>query len=161
MAALTFSVNIQTLTLKPLSFHLVATSEERLEISRRLSLLSIENLEAQLSLQRGKYLSLLGIISADVTQQCVRTLVPLPQHLDIDVDELFFPSLPQEKKEINLEEEELIEPLLGNILDVGEIVIQLLSLNLAPYPVVPESSPIEYHEENSSSSPFEILKKKK
>jgi hypothetical protein len=43
---------------------------------------------------------------------------------------------------------------------VGEVVIQLLSLSLDPYPVAPASAPIDYHEDKESLSPFKILKKK-
>src|SRR5262249_43553339 len=110
--------------------------------------------------QKNEHLLLTGNIRADVTQQCVRTLEPVPQHLDIEVNELFFPGKHDRQKEIELNEQERGELLQGDTLDLGEIVVQLLSLNLNPYPVAPESKPVEYHDENGFSSPFEILKKK-
>ncbi len=160
MSSLTFSVNIETLTSRPHDFHLSATSDEQLAIANRLNLLSVERLDAQLHLLKNGQLALTGIIVADVIQQCVRTLVPVPQHLEIEVNEFFFFAPHEDKEEIDLDELELGEPLQGHILDLGEIVIQLLSLNLDPYPVAPESKPIEYHDENGSSSPFDVLKKK-
>lgn len=160
MLSLTFSVNIETLTAYPYDFHLVATLDEQMKVAKRLSLLSIEKLEAELHLEKDKWMTLSGTIVADVTQKCVRTLGPVPQHLEIEVDEIFVAGGQENKKEMDLDLLESAEPLEENILDLGEVVIQLLSLNLDPYPVGPESKPLEYIEENGSPSPFDILKKK-
>ncbi|MBS0272228.1 MAG: DUF177 domain-containing protein [Proteobacteria bacterium] len=160
MSILNFSVDIETISHKPHHFHLVANSEDRHVIARRLSLVSLEKLDAQLYLENGKEIYLTGEIVADVSQQCVRTLVYLPQHLEIKVDEIFLHKTETES-EIDLEDLDSREPLQGNQLDLGEIVVQLLSLNLDPYPVAPDSKPIEYQEENGSRSPFDVLKKRK
>lgn len=63
-------------------------------------------------------------------------------------------------RQMEREAEVLTEPLYDTTLDLGEVVIQLLSLTLDPYPVAPESGPVDYKEDNSSSSPFAVLKKK-
>jgi uncharacterized metal-binding protein YceD (DUF177 family) len=160
MSSLTFSVNIETLTSTPHNFHLVAITDEQLEIAKRLNLMSVERIDAVLHLQKNGHIALTGSITADVTQQCVRTLVPLPQHLEIKVEEFFFFASHESKEEIDLDELEAGESLQGHILDLGEIVIQLLSLNLDPFPVTPGSKPLEYHDENGRSSPFDVLKKK-
>jgi len=160
MSSLTFSVQIETLTLKPHSFHLIATLEEQSIIAKRLNLQSIGRLEAQGEIQKKDHIYVSGTVIADVTQLCVRTLVPLPQHLEVEINEVFTPVPEETQEEIELEAEELTEPLQGNILDLGEVVIQLLSLNIDPYPVAPESGPVEYKENNGASSPFEVLKKK-
>ena len=161
MTGLSCAVHIETLTSESSSYDLTATPEEKVNVAERLNLLSIEKLEAHLLLQKKDQLFLTGIITADVIQQCVRTLVPLPQHLEIEVDEIFFLPSSQDQEVIDLEEEERGELLEGNTLEIGEIVIQLLSLNLDPYPVAPESKPIDYKENDGPSSPFEVLKKKK
>lgn len=160
MKTLTCSVNIEILTPKPHAYHIVANPQEREIVRNRLSLLSLEKLEAQLTLQRKNKIHLTGMIYANVTQQCVRTLVPLPQHLEIKVDEFFSPSSLEGEEAIDLNLEELTEPLEGSIMDLGEIVTQLLSLNLDPYPVIPSTTPFNYQEDKGPSSPFEVLKKK-
>lgn len=160
MSSLTFFVNIDTLTSTPHDFHLVATPEEQLEIAKRLNLLFVKEIDAQLHLQKNGHIALTGGIKADIAQECVRTLVPVPQHLEIDVNEVFYVASEENKEALDLDELETGEPLQGHVLDLGEVVIQLLSLNLDPYPVAPESEPVEYHEENGSSSPFDVLKKK-
>ncbi|HUX79650.1 MAG TPA: DUF177 domain-containing protein [Alphaproteobacteria bacterium] len=162
MSSLTFSVNIETLSSIPHDFYLVATAEEKLAITKRLKLLQVDQIDAELHLQKDGHIALTGHIKADVTQQCVRTLVPVPEHLEIDVDEFFFfaPHETKAKEEIDLNMLETGEVLHEDILDLGEIVIQLISLNLDPYPVAPDSKPFEYHDENGASSPFDVLKKK-
>jgi uncharacterized metal-binding protein YceD (DUF177 family) len=160
MPSLTFSVNVEANLSAPHDFLLVATQEEREKIAKRLHILSVEFLEAQLTLQQNERLHLKGKIRAGVIQQCVRSLKPLPSRLEIPVDELFVFSYDQDGKDIDLDVENMDEPLQGNTLDLGEIVTQLLSLNLDPYPVDPSSVPVEYYDENGNTSPFDVLKKK-
>lgn len=159
MKPLTFSINLETLTTKPIDLALKATPEERAHIAQRLGLISLEHLEAELkAFKKGLYF-LIGKISADVTQQCGRTLSPLPSHLEINVNETFRPCGHQSKDDITLDLEDLVEPLESNNLDIGEIVVQLLSLNLDPFPISDSSKPLDYQESASSSSPFSVLKK--
>ena len=158
MPSLTYTLNIETLTKTPLEISLHATKEERGDIQNRLDLVSIENLEAKLHVKKKELIFLTGSIKTNFTQECVRTLVHFPQHLEINVNESFvFPAPQKELKSLSLEES---EPLEDNILNIGEIVIQLLSLNLDPYPVAPDTGPLDYQEDKSTSSPFHILKKK-
>lgn len=157
MSSLTFVVNTETLTPGTHNFYLIATSAEREDIAKRLNLVSVEKLETELKLEKEGRLILTGKIQAAVTQQCVRTLVVFPEKLEIHVDEVFFVKTPKIEDEDGLDGGELLE---GHLLDLGEIVIQLLSLNLDPFPVAPGSEPIEYHDENGNPSPFEVLKKK-
>jgi uncharacterized metal-binding protein YceD (DUF177 family) len=157
MSPLMTTINIETLTKDPLSIALKATPEERAEIQERLNLISIENIEANLHLRKKGLIFLKGTIQADITVECVRTLVPFQQHLKINVDETFLS--PTESMEAPLGED--VEPLEEEILNVGEIVIQLISLNLDPYPVAPDTLPLDYQEEKPSTSPFEVLKKEK
>lgn len=153
--------SIDTLTSKPTNYNLIATPEERKKIAQRLNLISIEKLEATLHLQKKDQLFLTGSILANVTQSCVRTLVPLPQQLNIGVDEIFILKVNEPEEEEEMELKDLIEPVQGNTLDLGEVVIQILSLNLDPYPVAPGSTPLDYQEKETKTSPFDVLKKKK
>lgn len=157
MSPLTTTINIEILTKDPFDISLKATPEERAVIQKRLNIISIENVEAKLQLRKKGLIFLKGMIQADITVECVRTLVAFQQHLIIKVDETFLP--PAEDTETPLPEE--VEPLEEEALNIGEIVIQLISLNLDPYPVAPDTLPLDYQEEKPSASPFEVLKKKK
>lgn len=154
------SINSDHLPSTPQSYKLKATPGERKKIAERLNLLSIDQLEAEISLQKKDHLLIVGKITAAVTQECVRTLVPFPQQLVIHVEEIMSLAPLDSQQDIDLTGEDLAEPLEGSLLDIGEMVIQLLSLNLDPYPVAPESLPFEYKENNTRESPFEALKKK-
>ncbi|MBX9620732.1 MAG: DUF177 domain-containing protein [Alphaproteobacteria bacterium] len=157
MSPLMTKINIDTLTTNPFDISLKATPDERAVIQKRLSIISIENIEAKLQLRKKGLIFLKGTIQADMTVECVRTLVAFQQHLEIKVDETFLP--PTGNTEAPLPEE--VEPLEEETLNIGEIVIQLISLNLDPYPVAPDTLPLDYQEEKPSVSPFEVLKKKK
>lgn len=157
MSPLTTTINIETLTKDPFDISLKATPEERAAIQKRLSVISIENIETKLQLRKKGLIFLKGTIQADITVECVRTLVAFQQHLKIKVDETFLP--PTGDTETPLPEE--VEPLEEETLNIGEIVIQLISLNLDPYPVAPDTLPLDYQEEKPSASPFEVLKKEK
>lgn len=159
MPSLNYSIKVETLSSKAENYHLLATSEERAAIAKRLNLISLEYLKASIELLKKGHIYLTGKMIADVTQQCVRTLVSFPVHLEIEIDEEFTLAPKEQEKEVEFNSEDLVEPLEGDTLDLGEIVIQLLSLNLNPYPVAPESAPIDYKEKDTSS-PFEVLKKK-
>ena len=154
------SINIDHLPSTLQLYKLKATPEERKKIAERLNLLSIDQLEAQLSLQKEDHLLIAGTIIVVVTQECVRTLIPFPQQLVINVEEVISLAPLDNQQDIDLKGEVLAEPLEGSLLDLGEMVIQLLSLHLDPYPVAPGSLPVEYKENNTHGSPFEALKKK-
>src|SRR5476649_2024136 len=111
MSVLKCSVDIETVSSKSENFHLLATSDERVPIAKRLNLLSLDHLEATLHLVKKGHLELSGKITADVTQKCVRTLVPFSQHFEIEVAETFTHMPEETQEEIELETEELTEPL--------------------------------------------------
>lgn len=157
MSPLTTTINIDTLTKDPFDIFLKATLEERAIIQKRLNIISIENIEAKLQLRRKELIFLKGTIQADITVECVRTLVAFEKHIKIKVDEAFLS--PTGVTATPLSEE--VEPLEEETLNIGEIVIQLISLNLDLYPVAPDTLPLDYQEEKFSVSPFEALKKKK
>ena len=125
MPVLTLSIDIETLGHEHHHYHLVATPHEREGVANRLNLLSLARLEADIHLLQNERIRMTGKIVADVTQVCVRTLQPLPQHLEIDVDEFFTLTSLEKDEEVILSEEDVVEVLEGTILDIGEVVIQL------------------------------------
>jgi len=157
MSPLMTTINIETLTKDPFEISIKATPDERVEVQKRLNIISIEDIEAKLHLRKKGLIFLKGTIQADITVECVRTLVSFQQHLKINVDETFLP--PTEGTDAPLPEE--VEPLEEETLNIGEIIIQLISLNLDPYPVAPDTLPLDYQEEKPPLSPFEVLKKEK
>jgi uncharacterized metal-binding protein YceD (DUF177 family) len=118
---------------------IAATAAERGALARRFSLLVLERLEAQVTLQRlvGGLIRLDAKLSADVVQECVVTLEPVASRIE-DSFTLLYGAAADEAGEVTLSgEAELVEPLAGNTVDIGEAVAQQLSLALDPFPHAP------------------------
>jgi uncharacterized metal-binding protein YceD (DUF177 family) len=119
-----------------------ATQEEREALARRFGLIALDKLTAIVHLRKaaGHAVDLRAEFEADVVQACVVTLEPVPAHIAERFELTFAPQeAPQPGEEIDLSatDEDVIEPLLGGEIDVGEAVSQHLALALDPYPRAP------------------------
>ncbi len=118
---------------------LEATPDERAALARRLAVLSIEALSADLkiTLERdGEIVAITGTLSAVVTQDCVVPVVPVHGSLRASIREKFART-PEIAKEIVIDperEDEIDDYLTDNRIDLGEMVAQCLSLDIEPYP---------------------------
>lgn len=146
-----------------------ADQAERAALAERMGLIDLEALSAEVAVRRlagGPLFRVSGRVSADVVQRCVITLTPVPGHVEEDFDELFAAQgyeLPAE-----LEEAEEPEFFDGREIDVGELVAQILSLGLDPYPRAPGArleQPVGEEVASDRRRPFEglaeMLKKRK
>lgn len=148
---------------------IVATPKELVTIASYLGLPEVKSLQADVALTRwrGKGVRVTGMFQADVVQTCVVTLDPLDAHVEAPLERRF---LPVEKFEsddeahdvfVDPDAEDPPEPLMHEI-DLGEILVEELSLNLDPYPRKPgvafegERAPTEAPE-----NPFAVLAKLK
>lgn len=118
-----------------ISREIEAGEEERQALAARLDLMELGGLAANVTLRRvggGEVVRATGRLAADVVQRCVVTLAPVPGHIEEEFDELFAPEgyRPAEHEE----EDDLPEYFDGQQIDIGEMVAQLLSLALDPYP---------------------------
>lgn len=142
--------------------NIAATQEERAALALRFSLLSLGRLESEVRLARltGGFVRLTATLSAELMQECVITLEPVPTHLEERFSLLYGPV--GEAREIVLEgEAETVEPLIGNRIDIGEAVAQQLSLALEPFPHAPgaeEMLAAPPGEEAARELPFAALK---
>jgi uncharacterized metal-binding protein YceD (DUF177 family) len=121
---------------------LVASPDERKLVAERFGLLDLPKLEAQLSVApaRAAMFRVTGRMQADVVQQCVVTLEPLPAHIEQDIDVLFgdpqFLEPGDAPAPLDAEAEET-EHIIDGIIDLGELVAQHLGVSLDPYPRKP------------------------
>ncbi|MEQ8285339.1 YceD family protein [Thalassospira sp.] len=125
-----------------------ASEKERAALAKRFELVSIDSLKAELTIKISSNgeVTVHGPMSAQITQNCVTTLAPVPEAVEDTVDVLFSPhvsedDLPSNPDDLeNLSEEELMallnqpEPLVDNKIDVGEVVAQFLAVAMDPYP---------------------------
>jgi uncharacterized metal-binding protein YceD (DUF177 family) len=120
------------------AFSLEATPAECRAVARRLELLSLAALVFQGRIEKGPrdgVLIVRGTIEADATQRCVVTLEPVPARLEVPIERYFVLGADETGDEIIVSpDDEEPEPLNGELLDLGEIAVEELSLALDPYP---------------------------
>lgn len=135
-----------------------ADAAERWALAQRLELIDIVSLRAEVALRRMEdgLIEVTGQLKSSVMQRCVVSLEPIPAAVAIDFRRLFA----NEGEEAELVEidpdAELIEPLDGEILDLGEIVAEELSLALDPYPRA-EAAEIANGDDEDDPNPFASL----
>lgn len=116
-----------------------ATAAERAALIERFGLLSLDRLEARLSVRRqrrGNLVRLEGRLSAAGAQACVVTLEPVAYEIDSAFAQDFTtdPAAAEEELEADPEEADVLEAIGPEGLDLGEIVAQQFAVALDPYP---------------------------
>ncbi|MHA1538991.1 MAG: YceD family protein [Alphaproteobacteria bacterium] len=114
---------------------ITATPEECAALVERLGLFSVASLEATYTVQKKRAgIFVEGTLLAKVTQTCVSTLENFDSEIEADFEEAFTDREPEgDTRNIDLNTE-AFEPITGDTLDIGEVVVQNLSVNLDPYP---------------------------
>lgn len=151
-----------------LAQRLEANDAERERIARYLGLVGLTAMTAdvQLAHWRGKGLCVTGTLDAHVVQACVVTLDPVQAHVSVGFERRFLPEVALNAEEhtehevfVDPEGEEPPEPL-GRDVDLGEILVEELSLALDPYPRKPG---VDFQGEDTAprETPFAALAKLK
>lgn len=123
----------------PVTQELEATEDELLALAERLGLVSVTKLEATMTLleEAPNWYVAHGSLLATVVQTCIRTLEPLTQELDEDVEVRITsdPSCaPIQEEEVEFGTGDDYEFTTAEEVDVGELVTQALCIALDPYP---------------------------
>ena len=129
-----------------------ATEAEREALARRLDLLSLEALTAELRFAPADdtegAIRVTGTVRAALVQRCVVTLEPVPRSVSEPVSALYAPppaEQPAHEVEVLAEGDEA-EPLPEDGIDVVALVAEHLALILDPYPRHPDApdGPLTY-----------------
>lgn len=160
-----------------LQIQLEADQTARARLARRLRILDILSLTADLKLvpeALAGHFRLAGQIDAEVEQACVVSLEPVRQRISEAIVRRFGPETTAgPEAELDEDEAEWVDPdaddppdpVIGGLIDVGEVVAEELALGLDPYPRKPGAEvPDTYREaaeEGSKISPFAALAKLK
>ena len=148
------------------SLKIDADDGERRAIAGRLGLLSLPRLAAELEIRRRDMdgaveVSVTGSFEASVERNCVVSLEPFVADLRGEVDERFSSAgeAMDSMEDFDLDRLDEPEPLPEGHLDLGELLVQLLSLELEPYPRKPDAVLSEADSDGEqSNSPFAVLK---
>ncbi|BBK31455.1 uncharacterized protein DUF177 involved in 23S rRNA accumulation [Stella humosa] len=160
-------VSVERVDRRGLERKIEADPAERAALAKRFDLIQIDRLVATVrlkSINGGTAIRLDGHIEGSVVQSCTVTLEPVPATVESDFVLLFTRQKDGEEVDIAFEDE-IVEPLEGSDIDIGEAAAQELAVALDPYPRAPgvslESLDAEVLrlqeadelEENSNSAP--------
>jgi uncharacterized metal-binding protein YceD (DUF177 family) len=139
---------------------LEAGPEERLALGRRLGLLALEALTAELALAPGAdgAVAVTGRLAAEVVQECVVSLAPLRQQV---AEAVAWRLLPEGMEPADGENDPDDIACPGGVADLGEALAQQLSLALDPYPRAPDARLPEDPDAAAAHGPFAALAKLK
>jgi uncharacterized metal-binding protein YceD (DUF177 family) len=120
---------------------IVASEGERAALAKRFGFLDLPAFSARVTVDRrlGGQIVVEGRLRGRIVQACVLTLDPVTQDLDDTFRVVFKPDMaddldPESGEAVLSAQADAPEPLEGNMLDVGEIVAEQLSLAADPYP---------------------------
>lgn len=145
---------------------ITATTAECAAVAKRLSLLELPALSATLTIDRidGKTFRVRGQFTAQAVQQCSVTLEPVPVTVQEPVSGLFMPEKLIAAYDGVIEDplDEVVEPILDGVIDLGELVVQHLALALDPYPRHPDAAiaaaaPKAAANDTPKNNPFAVL----
>lgn len=144
-------VDAQTVTSTPQKTRIAASEEERKALCTRLGLNNISSLSADVTLHRekGSVIHVNGLMKASVMQVCSVTTDPVQTQIEetfegwfADQDRIVMLAKARHERlgrmtdsEIPiLDESEDPEPLVNGMIDIGELVVQHLSLAVDAFP---------------------------
>jgi uncharacterized metal-binding protein YceD (DUF177 family) len=123
------------------ALEITASESERAALAKRFGFLGLPAFSARVTVDRrpGDQVVVEGRLRGKIVQACILSLDPVTQDLDDTFRIVFKQGLTEEKDPESGEalvgaQADSPEPLPGNLLDVGEIVAEQLSLAADPYP---------------------------
>ncbi len=120
------------------TYELEASPSERDALAKRFGLIDIERFCVWLSFVRRRGSDswhLKGRLEGTVTQSCVVTLEPVTNDVEGEFEVVFYKEYQGDVPDISFDD--VIEPLVGDALDLGEIAAEEFALALDPYPRAP------------------------
>jgi uncharacterized metal-binding protein YceD (DUF177 family) len=173
-----FPVDVTHVPAAGREYRLTADATQRAAVAAELGIEAVGRLTATVvvSPQPGGGVSAQGRFDADVTQACVVSLAPVPATLGVGFTRHFVPgpvAAPHGKAADGDGDEEeggwvdpndeVPDPIVGGLIDLGEVVTEELALALDPYPRAPGASFVNpaKDEEQEANGPFAALAKLK
>ncbi len=144
-------------------FHLVADGDARAKIAARLRVPAVKALSGDIHIAATpKTILARGAVRAQLVRECVASLEELDETVDDKFEVEFLRSVDDAPPEENSGEDWLApEVHEGLVFDIGELLVQQLSLAMDPFPRKEGAvSLVETYGRASESSPFAVLQGK-
>lgn len=134
-------VDLERMGTRGTALEIVASDSERAALAKRFGFLGLPAFSARVTVDRqiGGRVIVEGRLKGRILQACILSLEPVTQELDDAFRLVFAENLAEERdpesgEAVLAAQADAPEPLTGNVLDVGEIVAEQLSLTADPYP---------------------------
>lgn len=135
------------------------TPEDCARLARRFDVLDIASLRGDMDVTRsGSIIRVAGSIEADLGRRCVVSLEDMRERIaeDFAVD---FTTEPAPEPDGEIEADlDAPEPLRGDTIDLGDVLLEQLVLAMDPHPRKEGAQPPEDRGAGDGSSPFDVLK---
>ncbi|MCF8474483.1 MAG: DUF177 domain-containing protein [Emcibacter sp.] len=155
-------------------YHYQTTGEENKSLAERYNIVAVKALSAECNLipiKKGKY-NLAVTFNAEIIQSCVISLELVEENIAGNFTAILIQEpnkTRRENSEIDFDhDEDDIEYLSSNLIDIGELIAQNLSLEINPYPRKPDATGKELGKEiltedevmikSEKQNPFHVLK---
>ena len=137
------------------------TDAERAAIARRLDIPAIKTLRGEFLLTptRGG-VDIVLKLAAEAERICIASLEPVDETIREEIRMSFDRNFAEEENGDDFSESEILrEPLEGDEIDIGEVLVQHLSLSLDPYPRRKDAESLaEKFRGAALSTPFSAIK---
>jgi len=163
-----YEIDLNSLPHGGKSISLSASKDVCAKVAARLDAHSLEKLEGEAFLAATRTeITLTGVLRASLTRECVASLEPMTENIEEAFDIAFLrlsddqdPEAPA-NGEIRDNGEEPPEIHAGDNFDLGEFLVQQLSLAMDPFPRKPGAeSLVETYGTSGDDSPFASLREK-
>jgi len=141
MHSLEFSIEIAELERDPKTFDLQATDAQCAAVAERFDLIALSALSGKLRVHDAgadSGIHVEGTLKAALTQRCIASLEPVEETLDTNFELMLVdPEMADRMDEEGVyldEEAPEYDALEGDVVPLGEILAQTLSISMNPYP---------------------------
>ena len=136
---------------------------KRAAIAKRLAIPGVDSFRADLELKpEQRKIRVHSRVQAVLVRECVASLEPMRETINDSFEIVFDPDFVLDENEEFDEafaDNDLVETLDSEIIEIGELVIQQLSLAMAPFPRKPGAPSLADEYGNApEASPFAVLK---
>lgn len=137
-------VSVSVLPSSGFDLEIQANEKERSELARSHGLESVEAFNADVTLTRWRKdgVRVKGRIAATVVQECVVTLDPVRQEMDVPFEAVFLPEGSRLNRPLDEEGALIVDPegpdlpetFAGGVIDAGGVAEEFFELAIDPYP---------------------------
>lgn len=144
-APFSYRVNVGHISANPVRVRLEADAKERAALAELWKVTTVGSLTADLQIGRWKKdgVRIRGTVDAEIVQECVVSLEPVPSRIHETIDQIFVPEgsklariATDEAAQLLIDPDgpDLPETFSGDSIDAGAVAAEFAALGIDPYP---------------------------